>query len=190
MLLLLCYLLFNLCGLFSLICQAQSVPNLYVFGDSIFDSGCKSAHAAGLKTGYRPYGIECAWLSPCRFTNGKTIPEIIAKSLKMRPPVTIDETDVNPECGVNYASASAGILLDTGSAFICIYSEDLAWVALNAIHSPIKLQSRNSDQKLSLITESRASLRDDSNAPRPVANRAPQKQNAPFDGGVFTASSV
>lgn len=79
MLLLLCYLLFNLCGLFSLICQAQSVPNLYVFGDSIFDSGCKSAHAAGLKTGYLPYGIKCAWLSACRFTNGKTIPEIIGQ---------------------------------------------------------------------------------------------------------------
>lgn len=44
--------------------------------------------------------------------------DIAAKSLNMRPPVTIDETDVNPECGVNYASASAGILLDTGSSFV------------------------------------------------------------------------
>lgn len=45
--------------MFSMTCLAESDgPNLYVFVDSMFDSGHKSAHASGLKSGYMPYGIE------------------------------------------------------------------------------------------------------------------------------------
>ncbi|KAI7995055.1 GDSL esterase/lipase 7 [Camellia lanceoleosa] len=71
------YLFLHLHGFLSMTCLAQRVPNLYVFGDSIVDYGHKTRHAASMKAGYRPYGSECIWIGAERFTNGKTIPEII-----------------------------------------------------------------------------------------------------------------
>ncbi|KAI7995056.1 GDSL esterase/lipase 7 [Camellia lanceoleosa] len=77
MLVIFSYLFLHLHGLLSMTSLAQRVPNLYVFGDSIVDYGHKTRHAAGMKAGYRPYGLECIWTGAERFTNGKTIPEII-----------------------------------------------------------------------------------------------------------------
>lgn len=74
-----CYIFLYLWGTFSITCQSKSVPNLYVFGDSIVDHGPKSYHATGLKTGYLPYGTECLFMDKSRFTNGRIIPEYISK---------------------------------------------------------------------------------------------------------------
>lgn len=78
MLVLFSYLLLHFSGMFSMTCLAKSDrPNLYVFIHSMFDSGHKSAHASGLKSGYMSYGIKWFWNGQSRFTNGKTIPELI-----------------------------------------------------------------------------------------------------------------
>ncbi|XP_058181341.1 GDSL esterase/lipase 7-like [Rhododendron vialii] len=113
-----CYLLLHLYLMsFTKKCLPEEFPNLYVFGDSIFDNGVKRSHVSGMRTGYSPYGIECHWYDKFRFTNGRTIPEMIAVSLKLKLPTSFDESAFYPEHGVTYASASAGILPDTGSIF-------------------------------------------------------------------------
>ncbi|KAG5532660.1 hypothetical protein RHGRI_027083 [Rhododendron griersonianum] len=94
----------------------KSVPNVYVFGDSIVDCGPKSYHATGLKTGYLPYGTECLFTDKSRFTNGHTIPEYISSALDVFPPRSMDEINIHAERGIIYASASSGILPETGTA--------------------------------------------------------------------------
>lgn len=65
-------------------CVAENVPAgtlLFVFGDSIFDSGFKNSHASGMRTGHSPYGMECMWYDKFRFTNGLTVPEMIGEGI-------------------------------------------------------------------------------------------------------------
>ncbi|KAI7993258.1 GDSL esterase/lipase 7 [Camellia lanceoleosa] len=121
MLVLLCYLVLYLHGMPTMTSLAQKATNMYVFGDSIVDYGRKTQHETGMKAGYRPYGTECIWTTvPFQFTNGQTFPEIIASSLNLSSPISFDEFNYASATasgnGVNYASASAGILPETGSA--------------------------------------------------------------------------
>ncbi|KAF7132906.1 hypothetical protein RHSIM_Rhsim09G0121300 [Rhododendron simsii] len=111
----LCYIFLYLWGVFSITCQSKSVPNVYVFGDSIVDSGPKSYHATGLKTGYLPYGTQCLFMDKSRFTDGHTIPEYISSALNVFTPRSMDDLNIHAEHGINYASASSGILPETGT---------------------------------------------------------------------------
>ncbi|KAF8399224.1 hypothetical protein HHK36_015089 [Tetracentron sinense] len=93
-------------------------PALYVFGDSLFDSGNNNLLPTFAKADYLPYGVDFIDGVTGRFTNGKTVADIIAEllGLPFAPPymgLRISETLT----GFNYASGSCGILVETGSQF-------------------------------------------------------------------------
>ncbi|XP_058183548.1 GDSL esterase/lipase 7-like [Rhododendron vialii] len=116
MLVLLFYVFLYSCGMFWTTCQSQSVPQMYVFGDSIVYIGPSGSHATGMKTGYMPYGLECLFMDKFRFSNGKTIPGYIAAALNVSTPLSMDDLFNIKQLGINYASPSSGILSETGTA--------------------------------------------------------------------------
>ncbi|KAJ0836801.1 putative triacylglycerol lipase [Helianthus annuus] len=93
------------------------VPCLFIFGDSLVDSGNNNALTTAAKANYRPYGIDFPQGVTGRFTNGRTVADIIGELLgfpKFIPPYAI-ATDQEISTGVNYGSGSAGIREESGS---------------------------------------------------------------------------
>ncbi|KAF9624465.1 hypothetical protein IFM89_011473 [Coptis chinensis] len=101
-------------------CESPLAPALYVFGDSLSDSGNNNFLKTEAKVNYKPYGIDFPSGATGRFTNGKTFVDFIAQSLRLpyAPPyLGLSAKDkINIKTGVNYASGSAGILLESGTA--------------------------------------------------------------------------
>ncbi|CAH8368700.1 unnamed protein product [Eruca vesicaria subsp. sativa] len=103
---------------------AQSFTN-FIFGDSLVDAGNNNYLFTLSKADSSPYGID---FRPSngqptgRFTNGRTISDIVGEALgaKSAPtPYLEPNTEVNTiHSGINYASGSAGIFDDTGLLFI------------------------------------------------------------------------
>ncbi|XP_043725904.1 GDSL esterase/lipase 7-like [Telopea speciosissima] len=95
------------------------VPALYIFGDSLVDSGNNNQFPTSAKVNYLPYGIDFPNGPTGRFTNGKTSLDFIANFLGLPfiPPyngLSIAEKG-KTITGINYASASAGILRESGT---------------------------------------------------------------------------
>ncbi|WOK91927.1 GDSL esterase/lipase [Canna indica] len=102
---------------------AISEPVLYVFGDSLSDVGNNNYLPLSLaKSDYPWYGIDYYDGIPTgRFTNGRTIGDIIAAKLGIPSPPPYMSLSMNDDAilqGVNYASGGAGILNETGLYFI------------------------------------------------------------------------
>ncbi|KAL5805735.1 hypothetical protein ACOSQ4_028468 [Xanthoceras sorbifolium] len=93
-------------------------PALYVFGDSIFDSGNNNDLITFAKANYLPYGFNFIKGSG-RFTNGKTVPDFIAEFLGLPypPPYRKSKPDSVIVTGLNYASGACGILFETGISY-------------------------------------------------------------------------
>ncbi|KAF5206368.1 GDSL esterase/lipase [Thalictrum thalictroides] len=109
-------------------CQSPLAPALYVFGDSISESGNNNFFPTDAKANYTPYGIDTSSGATGRFTNGKTIIDFIAQSLGL-PLVpaymSLSTSDkINITTGVNYASGASGILPESGTALGKILSLD------------------------------------------------------------------
>ncbi|XP_010654133.2 GDSL esterase/lipase 7 [Vitis vinifera] len=100
--------------------QGQLAPALFIFGDSFFDSGNNNNRKTLAKANYPPYGIDFPSGVTGRFSNGLIITDYFALSLGLQisPPFLETEESVMKNFleGFNYASASAGILPETGSA--------------------------------------------------------------------------
>ncbi|PIA61189.1 hypothetical protein AQUCO_00300606v1 [Aquilegia coerulea] len=96
------------------------VPALYVFGDSLSDSGNNNFLQTHVGVDYKPYGIDFPFGTTGRYTNGKTFVDFIANllGLPFAPPYLglLTNGEVNITTGVNYASGGAGILPETGTA--------------------------------------------------------------------------
>ncbi|XP_022883371.1 GDSL esterase/lipase 7-like [Olea europaea var. sylvestris] len=97
-------------------------PALYVFGDSLFDSGNNNLLLTLGKANYPPYGVNFDGGATGRFTDGKTIPDLIAEFLGLPYSLPYFSLRGSPELtGLNYASATCGILPETGkSRGICL----------------------------------------------------------------------
>ncbi|XP_027344355.1 GDSL esterase/lipase At1g71691-like [Abrus precatorius] len=99
-------------------CTKSLVPALYVFGDSSVDAGNNNNLNTPAKANTFPHGIDFNNCSTGRFSNGKTFADIIAirLGLPMPPPyLGVSETErYQIATGINYASASSGILNSTG----------------------------------------------------------------------------
>ncbi|XP_042492675.1 GDSL esterase/lipase 7-like [Macadamia integrifolia] len=106
--------------LFPAKCEKPLAPALYVFGDSLVDSGNNNFLVTYAKVNYTPYGIDFPGGSTGRFTDGKTGADFLAQllGLPMVPPyLGLSEAQKSKTLtGVNYASGSAGILRETGLA--------------------------------------------------------------------------
>ncbi|KAF8115394.1 hypothetical protein N665_0027s0010 [Sinapis alba] len=95
------------------------VPALFVFGDSLIDNGNNNNIPSFAKANYFPYGIDFHDGPTGRFSNGLTMVDGIAQLLGLPLiPAYSEATGDQVLRGVNYASAAAGILPDTGGNFM------------------------------------------------------------------------
>lgn len=95
-------------------------PALYVFGDSIFDSGNNNVLPTLAKADFKPYGYNFyGGKATGRFTNGKTVADFIAEflGLPFSPPYLSFRGSLKLT-GLNYASGSCGILPYTGNLIV------------------------------------------------------------------------
>ncbi|XP_058749083.1 GDSL esterase/lipase At1g29670-like [Vicia villosa] len=96
----------------------SQVPCVFIFGDSLSDSGNNNDLPASPKSNYEPYGIDFPLGPTGRFTNGRTSIDIITQLLgfeKFIPPfANTNGSDILK--GVNYASGGAGIRNETSKA--------------------------------------------------------------------------
>ncbi|KAK7412517.1 hypothetical protein VNO78_03981 [Psophocarpus tetragonolobus] len=94
------------------------VPCLYVFGDSLSDSGNNNLLPTLAKCNYKPYGIDFPNGPTGRFTNGRNTIDFISAFLGFTDIPAYANIfiglDVNIFKGVNYASGAAGIRKETG----------------------------------------------------------------------------
>ncbi|KAL6997536.1 hypothetical protein U1Q18_007662, partial [Sarracenia purpurea var. burkii] len=89
---------------------------MYVFGDSLVDEGNNNFLNSIAKSNYYPYGIDVGGPSG-RFSNGKIFVDYLGDKLGLpSPPPFADPATTGTRIlgGVNYASAAAGILDETG----------------------------------------------------------------------------
>ncbi|XP_068661206.1 GDSL esterase/lipase At5g37690 [Aristolochia californica] len=98
-------------------------PVTFVFGDSLTDVGNNNHLQYSLaKSNFPWYGIDYTGGQPTgRFTNGRTIGDIISSKLGIPPPppfLSLSASDDFILKGVNYASGGAGILSETGLYFV------------------------------------------------------------------------
>ncbi|XP_047176148.1 GDSL esterase/lipase At2g03980-like [Vigna umbellata] len=99
-------------------CGNTLAPALYLFGDSSIDNGNNNLLPTLARANFFPYGIDFPRGSTGRFTNGKTIADFIAEYLGLPyPPPYISMGSSRSLTGINYASASCGILPETGANF-------------------------------------------------------------------------
>ncbi|XP_057793828.1 GDSL esterase/lipase At1g71250 [Salvia miltiorrhiza] len=94
---------------------------MYVFGDSLVDNGNNNFLRSIAKSNYYPYGIDSnRGTATGKFSNGDTFVDYLGAWLGLpAPPPFADPTTTGPRIlgGVNYASAAAGILDETGQHY-------------------------------------------------------------------------
>ncbi|XP_023519631.1 GDSL esterase/lipase At1g71250-like [Cucurbita pepo subsp. pepo] len=97
--------------------ETNGVPAIFVFGDSLVDVGNNNFLRSVARANYYPYGIDFLSGPTGRFSNGRTVIDMfvdmfgIPNAPEFANPNT---TGVGILHGVNYASAAAGILDETG----------------------------------------------------------------------------
>nr|GLL42378.1 GDSL esterase/lipase At1g71691-like [Ipomoea trifida] len=93
---------------------------MFIFGDSLIDSGNNNNLLTLAKANYPPYGIDFTQGPTGRFSNGYTIVDAIGQQLglPLAPPYSNPPSIDQMRFGVNYASAAAGILDMTGQIFV------------------------------------------------------------------------
>ncbi|ESW31498.1 hypothetical protein PHAVU_002G243300 [Phaseolus vulgaris] len=111
-----------LVGVFLLMQDCIGGPNLevagfFVFGDSLADCGNNNNLRTEAKVNHLPYGIDFPQGPTGRFTNGRTIVDIIGERLGFKEyiPPFANRSGSDILKGVNYASGSAGILEESGN---------------------------------------------------------------------------
>ncbi|KAH6810166.1 hypothetical protein C2S51_023928 [Perilla frutescens var. frutescens] len=97
---------------------ATKYTSMYIFGDSLIDNGNNINFPDSLaKANYPPYGIDFPTGPTGRFCNGKIVVDFIAEMIGLPLIPSYADTSADTQYGVNYASAGAGILADTGHYF-------------------------------------------------------------------------
>lgn len=131
----------------------SQVPCLFIFGDSLSDSGNNNELPTSAKSNYRPYGIDFPLGPTGRFTNGRTEIDIITQLLgfeKFIPPfANTSGSDILK--GVNYASGGAGIRVETSSHLGATISFGLQLANHRVIVSQIASRLGSSDLALQYL---------------------------------------
>ncbi|KAK7245591.1 hypothetical protein RIF29_40438 [Crotalaria pallida] len=93
------------------------VPCVFIFGDSLSDSGNNNNLPTIARANFMPYGIDFPTGPTGRFTNGRTAIDFITEALGfdhfIPPYANTSGSDIIE--GVNYASGAAGIRRETGT---------------------------------------------------------------------------
>ncbi|XP_037411529.1 GDSL esterase/lipase At1g33811-like [Triticum dicoccoides] len=100
--------------------QKQLVPCMYIFGDSLVDNGNNNNILSLARANYRPYGVDFpdGAAPPGRFTNGRTMVDLLAGLLGFQPPFIPAYAMAQPSDyarGLNFASGAAGVRPETGN---------------------------------------------------------------------------
>ncbi|TKY69500.1 GDSL esterase/lipase [Spatholobus suberectus] len=99
--------------------HSKQIPAMYVFGDSLVDSGNNNHLRIKGGPNFLPYGIDFGGKSTGRYTNGKTVVDYLAihLGLPFAPPyLGLSKHQRNKiSTGINYASGGSGILPDTNN---------------------------------------------------------------------------
>ncbi|XP_020082135.1 GDSL esterase/lipase 7 isoform X1 [Ananas comosus] len=96
--------------------ESAASTAMFIFGDSLIDNGNNNYIPSIAKANYFPYGIDVG-IPTGRFCNGLTVTDYGARylGLEFPPPyLSLSSGTAAILRGVNYASAAAGILDDTG----------------------------------------------------------------------------
>ncbi|RRT48073.1 hypothetical protein B296_00034526 [Ensete ventricosum] len=99
---------------------APQVPCFFIFGDSLVDNGNNNNILTLARANYRPYGVDFAEGSSGRFTNGRTMVDVLAQLLGFGgfiPAHAVAER-AGMLRGLNYASGAAGIRDETGNNLV------------------------------------------------------------------------
>ncbi|KAL0813873.1 anther-specific proline-rich protein APG isoform X1 [Brassica napus] len=108
--------------------QNKTIPAVFFFGDSIFDTGNNNNLDTKLKCNYRPYGMDFPMgVATGRFSNGRVASDYISKYLGVKEivPAYVDKKlQQNNELqqsdlltGVSFASGGAGYLPQTSESW-------------------------------------------------------------------------
>ncbi|KAF8012757.1 hypothetical protein BT93_I0800 [Corymbia citriodora subsp. variegata] len=98
------------------VCSLPLAPALYVFGDSLLDSGNNNLLPTLAKADYPPYGDDFGRGATGRFTNGRTVADFLAEFLGLPyPPPYLSFRTSGVITGLNFASGACGILPETGN---------------------------------------------------------------------------
>ncbi|KAM7524930.1 hypothetical protein LguiA_014832 [Lonicera macranthoides] len=99
-----------------LVSGVPQVPCYFIFGDSLVDNGNNNELVTKAKANHPPYGIDFKYGVTGRFTNGRTIVDVIAELLGFNDYIPPFATAGGKAIlkGVNYGSGGAGILAETG----------------------------------------------------------------------------
>ncbi|KAK3419414.1 hypothetical protein EUGRSUZ_H05057 [Eucalyptus grandis] len=98
-------------------CGFPQVPAFFVFGDSLIDDGNNNYLNSYAKANFLPYGVDFDGGPSGRFCNGKTIIDFLGELLDLPYiPAYVNTLEDAQSIlrGVNYASAAAGILDESG----------------------------------------------------------------------------
>ncbi|KAG6476215.1 hypothetical protein ZIOFF_065453 [Zingiber officinale] len=107
--------------------EGAQFPAMFVFGDSLLDPGNNNNLLTLAKANYFPNGIDFSIGTTGRYCNGGTLVDHLGKLLGLPFVPTFKNPSTNGSNilkGVNYASAGAGILWDTGLIFGDVFTMD------------------------------------------------------------------
>ncbi|XP_021721584.1 GDSL esterase/lipase At4g18970-like [Chenopodium quinoa] len=111
------FVIFMVCAV--LVNGEPKVPCYFIFGDSLSDVGNNNNLKTMAKANYPPYGVDFPGGVPTgRFTNNRTIEDYISTYLGFDDKSIVpyrDQMGQDILRDVNFASGSAGILMETGS---------------------------------------------------------------------------
>ncbi|KAM7259109.1 hypothetical protein ACFE04_014850 [Oxalis oulophora] len=99
---------------------ASRVPAMFVFGDSLVDVGNNNWLNSIARSNYFPYGCDYNMGPTGRFSNGRTVVDMLAEMLGVSYPAAYADPNTRGSrllSGVNYASAAAGILDESGQHY-------------------------------------------------------------------------
>ncbi|WCJ29183.1 GDSL lipase [Euphorbia peplus] len=94
--------------------RTKHVP-LFIFGDSLFDTGNNNHLKNGAKSNFFPYGESFFKFPTGRFSGGRIIPDFIAEYLNLPGyiPPYLQPGSCNYTNGMDFASGAAGALIET-----------------------------------------------------------------------------
>lgn len=127
-------------------------PAFFIFGDSIVDVGNNNYITSVARANSLPFGIDFPQGPTGRFTNGRTVLDVIAELIHLPypPPYLAPTTKGNALLqGVSFASAAAGILRATGFNFVgrVDFDTQIMWFE-NTIQELQQLLGESEAQKL------------------------------------------
>ncbi|XP_043701178.1 GDSL esterase/lipase At5g45670-like [Telopea speciosissima] len=95
------------------------VPCYFIFGDSLVDNGNNMLLPTLAKALTLPYGIDFPRGPTGRFTNGRTVADVVTQLLGFEDFIPPYAATSGPELvrGVNYGSSASGIMEDIGQEF-------------------------------------------------------------------------